>query len=593
MTDMPFVAPHDRVRWGSCSSASTPTTTELARVYEVKAGKDALAPLGVAPGLRRDPRLARSRRSSTSSRATSSSSCTATARTASARTGTSSRAARAWATAACPATRTASLTTPRAIPGDPRRDPDGFGPVGDAILRRVRAGAAGRSSGRRSSASSLYLNWGERRVRRLFYLGGLVLRGGRDAGQGARGLRPPDPSRRSHASRHEAPVERAPPPRDRDAGSSSGSRSWRSPGTSRCTCATDRRSPTGSSSTTCSTAPFTTCTTRTRATTRASASTSGSSATRSSRGRGSRRSASSTGCAASDSAEKGSGDAVGASSSCGSSSRSRSSRSWGRSSTTTSSPPCPPVAMLIGDRARRHARQGGPRRPRATGAPRTIVPRGDCSPGFVLVVAGVARMHAGVVLRRRSRRHEADAAMRPRRRRARGAGGGSRWCVAFAVMRRAAPRRRRAGERPTRAKSHERAHDRQPRRSAGRSCSLLVGARPRHQARRRGPAGRHPAAPALHVQLPARLARLARLLRSPARRSRVVAWRSVARARRSCAIAAARGLTRAARSRSSWARLGHRRLHGEDGAALGAARGHRGLLRRTARAPTRCSSPTR
>ena len=87
--------------------------------------EDRVAPVGVAPGLRRDPRRPRSRRSSTCSRATSSSSCTGAARTASARTGTSSTAA-ARGTAACPGNEAARSRTPRPSPRGSQPHPDGF-----------------------------------------------------------------------------------------------------------------------------------------------------------------------------------------------------------------------------------------------------------------------------------------------------------------------------------------------------------------------------------------------------------------------------------------------------------------------------------
>ncbi len=128
-------------------------------------------------------------------------------------------------------------------------------------------------------------------------------------------------------------------------------------------------------------------------------------------------------------------------------------------------------------------------------------------------------------------------------------------------------------------------------RGGRRPLLVLVGARSHHQARERRPARSHPAAAAVHVQLPARLARLARLLGGARRASR--RWRSWSR----LALAVRRVRQHAVVAMCAFGvrvgRLGARRLHGEDGAALGPARGHRGVLRRPRSRPTRCSSPTR
>ena len=502
---------------------------------------------------------ARSRRSSTSL-AQRRVRLGARARTASARTGTSSGAARAAATAACPATRTCTLTQPGEHPA--RRSPAtrtasarrccassaAFEPVLQGLLWAAVLGVV------------LYLNWGERRVRRLFYLGGLVFRRDLDARQGPAGFGLPDARARSRTSRvapergRLARLQRSSRSSSSrsSAGCSSSSRS-RCPGTSRCTCATGRRSPTGSSSTTCSTARSTTCTTRTRATTRASASTSGSSATRSSRGRGSRRSGSCGGCGGATRRRTGQGDA------------SVLLCMWFLFAFALFSfmgtkfhhyifPAVPPVAMLIGivlddmlGRGAAAPRRGGARR----------VPRRALVGG---VVADGPRRSRGCCRARSSGRSPTGDLGEPVAR---------RWASVLLVVRASAMRRRRSSLAVPRPRA--RAPTRRPATPAteaggrrrtrrvmlgggrgrrARCCSSLVGARSRHQARGRRPAGRDPAAPALHVQLPARLARLARLLGGARRRSRSSASVLIAGAR-GARGAAARGRRDRARSRSS------------------------------------------
>ena len=245
--------------------------------------------------------------------------------------------ARGWATAACLATRRARAVTagrsPQSLRGERRRRR----PVACALLRRYEP-ALQALTWAVVLGLLLFLNWGERRCAASAYLGGVVLRGARDDGQGAGRA---SVCRSCAGWRTSAPtqaLERAPALRARQRPLHH-RRASRSRGGSRCSCGTARRSPTGSSSTTWSTARSRTCTTPTRGTTRASASTSGSSATRSSRGRGSRRSGWSTGCGARTRPTGGAARRP-SSCSCGSSSPSRCSASWGRSSTTTSCPRC-------------------------------------------------------------------------------------------------------------------------------------------------------------------------------------------------------------------------------------------------------------
>ena len=116
------------------------------------------------------------------------------------------------------------------------------------LVGGVRAGAAGRSSGRSCSASLLYLNWGERRARRLFYLAAWFFAAISTLGKGPAGFGLPDArdARVPRASRPSEEISRAAAHHPRARRSSSSSRacssSWRSrcPGTSRCTCGTGR-----------------------------------------------------------------------------------------------------------------------------------------------------------------------------------------------------------------------------------------------------------------------------------------------------------------------------------------------------------------
>ncbi len=124
----------------------------------------------------------------------------------------------------------------------------------------------------------LYLNWGERRARRLVYIAAWLCAAIATMAKGPAGFGLAD-HLRDCVRRDEEALERAASLRAGQRPAHHPRRS-RSPGTSRCTSGTARRSRTASSSTTCSTAPSATCTTRTKATTRASATTSGSSATR-------------------------------------------------------------------------------------------------------------------------------------------------------------------------------------------------------------------------------------------------------------------------------------------------------------------------
>ncbi len=112
-------------------------------------------------------------------------SCGTAASTASRRTGTCFAAGRAAATAACPATktartpgprasRTASPTRPTAVGMSLWRLVASFEPVLQALLWSVVLGTL------------LYINWGERRMRRLYYLAALVFRGRRHAWARAR-----------------------------------------------------------------------------------------------------------------------------------------------------------------------------------------------------------------------------------------------------------------------------------------------------------------------------------------------------------------------------------------------------------------------
>ena len=158
------------------------------------------------------------------------------------------------ATAGCPATRSAA---PRSRRASRTRSPATPTSIGGVLWRTGRRRSSRRCrgcSGRRCSAALLYMSWGERRVRRLAYLGGVVFRGHLDARQGPGRLRP---ARARHAGvprrvatgrrRRRAPAAHRPRDRrvrDRRRVCSSSSR-WRCPGTSRCTCATGRRSPTG------------------------------------------------------------------------------------------------------------------------------------------------------------------------------------------------------------------------------------------------------------------------------------------------------------------------------------------------------------
>ncbi|MCW5836058.1 MAG: glycosyltransferase family 39 protein [Labilithrix sp.] len=105
-------------------------------------------------------------------------------------------------------------------------------------------------------------------------------------------------------------------------------------------------------------------------------------------------------------------------------------------------------------------------------------------------------------------------------------------------------------------------------------------ARPRHEGRGLGRDRRHPAPPALHVQLPAPLARHARLQRDP---RRLHGRRGPPRPRARGAVAPPSRRRGGLRLRAPLGGLGPRRLH--DGAvpALGAARGDRGLLPRSQR----------
>ncbi len=233
------------------------------------------------------------------------------------------------------------ITAPASIPHSVSANPDTFG---GSMLRLFGAVEPGVQAAIWAAVVGglLYLSWGERRVRRLAYLGGWFFAGISTLGKGPAGFGLPVLVTLAYlaASRPSEDIL---------------ARLLRFvkeivefeivagllivlvalPWYVASNVCTGRRSPTGSSSTTCSTVRSRTCTTPTKATTRASASTCGSSATRSSRGRAWRPSASSGGCAARPTIAR----TCPCSSACGSSSRSRSSRSWARSSTTTSSRP--------------------------------------------------------------------------------------------------------------------------------------------------------------------------------------------------------------------------------------------------------------
>ena len=149
--------------------------------------RHALAPVGVAPGVRRLLVCALPQILYLLSRNVDFSG--AAAPTASARTGTSFAAARAGATAACPATRSAT-TLAREHPslGAPTR-PSGFGmSIWRLVARSSRRYR--RCSGRWCWASLLYMSWGERRTRRLYYLAAWFFAAVVDAGEGPGGVRP-------------------------------------------------------------------------------------------------------------------------------------------------------------------------------------------------------------------------------------------------------------------------------------------------------------------------------------------------------------------------------------------------------------------
>ena len=155
--------------------------------------------------------------------------------------------------------------------------------------------------------------------------------------------------------------------------------------------------------------------------------------------------------------------------------------------------------------------------------------------------------------------------------------GGSRW--SSRSSRHLPPRRRRRGAGgDVDARDEPRARDDRRRCVAGALALLLVGRDLVLKPDGADQPGRDPPAPPLHVQLPARVARLARLLRQSCSAFTVVgAARDRSRSRswrwRRHAVYAVR------RVRGRVGHLGARRLHGEDGAALGAARGDRGVLR--------------
>ena len=213
MTDMPFVAAMTAAM-GLLLLGLHTDEDATRRVYEVEAfGATSCRLSALAPRLRRRPRSARSRRSSICSRATSSSSLHGDGpqgfrlhwdefRSGSAR---QLRPARQ---------RGVHVHAPGQHPEVASARPRRLRPSMLRFFGALRAGAAGARCGRRSSASLLYLNWGERRVRRLFYIARLVLRGDRDDGQRA----PPASVCRCICAfayvATKKPLERAAPPRD-------------------------------------------------------------------------------------------------------------------------------------------------------------------------------------------------------------------------------------------------------------------------------------------------------------------------------------------------------------------------------------------
>ena len=487
---------------------------------------------------------------------------------------------------------------PRASRTRRRRErPTAFGPRPVAHRRRRSSRRCRGSSGRCVLGLVLYMSWGERRTRRLYYLAAWFFAAISTLGKGPAGfglpmlvtLRVPLRVASGRGARTRACSASSASSRSSrsSAGCSSSSRS-RCPGTSRCTCATAARSPTGSSSTTCSTARSTTCTTRTRATTRASASTSGSSATRSSRGRGSRRSGLLWWL------RRGTTDGgqrprrhVGAPLHVVRLRASPSSRSWGRSSTTTSSPRCPPVAMLIGvvlDDMLGQARAG--RRRRRV--------RRRTSSGLFGGRRAAGRSASRACCRARSSGRSPtgtwrDPSLGDGRRPARRRRGGRRGRARVDVPREGATHAPEAEDDATEAPRVAHAGGGRGRRARCCSCSsardLVIKPEGADQPgairllqlftynyRRAWPDSLDFSAALAGFGVVAVLARRSALAVRAVRQHAVVAM---------CAFGVRLG------------RLGPRRLHGEDGAALGPARGHRGLLRRPRVARTRCSSPTR
>ena len=213
-----------------------------------------------------------------------------------------------------------------------------------------------------------------------------------------------------------------------------------------------------------------------------------------------------------------------------------------------------------------------------------------CSRASALMALGIARMLPGSFLGTKPDGHLADrslplgAVLVVVRR---GADGGLRVALpregrARGEGRRSGGRGRRPGARVAHAGG---------RRGGGRAAARARRARSRHQARGGRPAGRDPAAPALHVQLPARVAGVARLLARPSPAS--ASWRCCLAGRSPCARCAGTRWWRCAPSRSCWGLWGLDVYMEKTAQHWGQHEVIAGVLRRPRARPTRCSSPTR
>ena len=170
-------------------------------------------------------------------------------------------------------------------------------------------------------------------------------------------------------------------------------------------------------------------------------------------------------------------------------------------------------------RARRHARRGGP--VAATQGARLMY-LGGAFAGLVVLLLGVARMLPGSLF---GTKDSSDTGRIPLGIFLALVGGAIVAASAVIYGRKPATASAKDAAAPDARTRHERVMLAAAAVS-GAFALLLVGADLDHQAGRRGPARRHPPPPALHVQLPARLARLARLLRGPGRLHRRRALRS-------------------------------------------------------------------